>query len=105
MKTDIEIAQGANMLPIDQVAAQAGIDRELLEHYGRVKAKIDTTPLRSCPRKGKLILVTAITPRERIWNIIAASGEWRGAMWWRTLWNRWAWQMPGKRSSGPFLWG
>ncbi len=62
MKTDIEIAQGASMLPIDQVAAQAGIDRELLEHYGRVKAKIDTTPLRSCPRKGKLILVTAINP-------------------------------------------
>ncbi len=62
MKTDIEIAQGANMLPIDQVAAQAGIDGELLEHYGRVKAKIDTTPLRSCPRKGKLILVTAINP-------------------------------------------
>ena len=62
MKTDIEIAQGASMLPIDQVAAQAGIDGELLEHYGRVKAKIDTTPLRSCPRKGKLILVTAINP-------------------------------------------
>ncbi len=62
MKTDIEIAQGANMLPIGQVATQAGIDGELLEHYGRVKAKIDTTPLRSCPRKGKLILVTAINP-------------------------------------------
>ena len=62
MKTDIEIAQGASMLPIDQVAAQAGIDGGLLEHYGRVKAKIDTTPLRSCPRKGKLILVTAINP-------------------------------------------
>ena len=62
MKTDIEIAQGANMLPIGQVAAQAGIDGELLEHYGRVKAKIDTTPLRGRPRKGKLILVTAINP-------------------------------------------
>ena len=62
MKTDIEIAQGASMRPIDQVAAQAGIDGGLLEHYGRVKAKIDTTPLRSCPRKGKLILVTAINP-------------------------------------------
>ena len=62
MKTDIEIAQGANMLPISQVAAQAGIDGELLEHYGRVKAKIDTTPLRGRPRKGKLILVTAINP-------------------------------------------
>jgi len=62
VKTDIEIAQGANMLPIGQVAAQAGIDGELLEHYGRVKAKIDTTPLRGRPRKGKLILVTAINP-------------------------------------------
>ena len=62
MKTDIEIAQGANMLPSGQVAAQAGIDGELLEHYGRVKAKIDTTPLRGRPRKGKLILVTAINP-------------------------------------------
>ena len=62
MKTDIEIAQSANMLPISQVAAQAGIDGELLEHYGRVKAKIDTGPLRERPRKGRLILVTAINP-------------------------------------------
>ncbi len=62
MKTDIEIAQSANMLPIDQVAARAGIDGDLLEHYGRVKAKIDTGPLRDRPRKGRLILVTAINP-------------------------------------------
>ena len=57
MKTDIEIAQSAQMLPISEVAAKAGIDGELLEHYGRVKAKIDIGPLRSKPRKGKLILV------------------------------------------------
>ena len=62
MKTDIEIAQSANMLPISQVAAQAGIGEDLLEHYGRVKAKIDIGPLRARPRKGKLILVTAINP-------------------------------------------
>jgi formate--tetrahydrofolate ligase len=62
MKTDIEIAQSANMLPIGQVAAQAGIDENLLEYYGRYKAKIDITPLREAPRKGKLILVTAINP-------------------------------------------
>ena len=62
MKTDIEIAQGAQMLPIEQVAANAGIDQSLLEHYGRVKAKIDIGPLRSQPRKGRLILVTAINP-------------------------------------------
>ncbi len=62
MKTDIEIAQSAQMLPIAQVAEKAGIDVGLLEHYGRVKAKIDIAPLRDRPRKGKLILVTAINP-------------------------------------------
>ncbi len=62
MKTDIEIAQSATMLPISQVAASAGIDESLLEHYGRVKAKLDIGPLREKPRKGKLILVTAINP-------------------------------------------
>ncbi len=62
MKTDIEIAQSAQMLPISQVASKAGIDEDLLEHYGKVKAKIDIGPLRSRPRKGKLILVTAINP-------------------------------------------
>ncbi len=62
MKTDIEIAQSAQMLPIAQVAEKAGIDVGLLEHYGRVKAKIDIGPLRDRPRKGKLILITAINP-------------------------------------------
>jgi formate--tetrahydrofolate ligase len=62
MKTDIEIAQSAAMLSIAQVAEKAGIDVGLLEHYGRVKAKIDIGPLRDRPRKGKLILVTAINP-------------------------------------------
>ena len=40
MKTDIQIAQEAKLLPISQVAAGAGIGEELLEHYGRYKAKI-----------------------------------------------------------------
>ena len=62
MMTDIEIAQAASLLPISQVAAQAGIGEELLEPYGRTKAKIDITALRDKPRKGKLILVTAINP-------------------------------------------
>ena len=60
--TDIEIAQSTPMLPIRDVAERAGIDEELLEYYGKVKAKIDLTPLRDKPRKGKLILVTAINP-------------------------------------------
>ena len=58
MKTDIEIAQSTEMLPIDQVAKKAGIDENLLEYYGKVKAKIDIRPLRDAPRKAKLILVT-----------------------------------------------
>ena len=62
MMTDIEIAQSTEMLPIRTVAERAGIDEELLEYYGKVKAKIDITPLRAQPRKGKLILVTAINP-------------------------------------------
>ena len=62
MMTDIEIAQSTEMLPIRTVAEKAGIDEELLEYYGKVKAKIDITPLRTTPRKGKLILVTAINP-------------------------------------------
>ena len=62
MKTDIEIAQGTEMLPIGQVAAKAGIDENLLEYYGKYKAKIDISSLKNSPRKGKLILVTAINP-------------------------------------------
>ena len=62
IKTDIEIAQSTPMLPISQVAEKAGIDENLLEYYGKVKAKIDIRPLRDTPRKAKLILVTAINP-------------------------------------------
>ncbi len=62
MKTDIEIAQSTELYPIDQVARQAGFDPDLLEHYGKYKAKIDISSLKDAPRKGKLILVTAINP-------------------------------------------
>ena len=62
MKTDIEIAQAAQMLPITEIAAKLNIDENTLEPYGRTKAKIDITALKDAPRKGKLILVTAINP-------------------------------------------
>jgi formate--tetrahydrofolate ligase len=65
MKSDIEIAQAAQIRPIDDIAKDAGIGGEYLEHYGRYKAKIDTNFLVSdaaTGRTGKLILVTAITP-------------------------------------------
>ncbi len=62
MKTDIQIAQEARLLPINQIAASIGVQEEFLEPYGRYKAKIDTAVLENLPRKGKLILVTAINP-------------------------------------------
>ena len=62
MKTDIEIAQESTMLPITEIAAKLGIGENALEPYGRTKAKLDIGALRDLPRKGKLILVTAINP-------------------------------------------
>ncbi|BAK98830.1 formate--tetrahydrofolate ligase [Oscillibacter valericigenes Sjm18-20] len=61
-KTDIEIAQEAKMLPIGEIAAKLGVSENALEPYGRTKAKLDIHTLRDVPRKGKLILVTAINP-------------------------------------------
>ncbi|MBR3258754.1 MAG: formate--tetrahydrofolate ligase [Eggerthellaceae bacterium] len=62
VKSDIEIAQETPMLPIEQVAAKAGIDWETCEPYGRYKAKVDIHSYKDVPMKGKLILVTAINP-------------------------------------------
>ena len=62
-KSDIEIAQETEMLPVDEIAKTAGIDEKYLEHYGKYKAKIDYNLLRETESKnGKLILVTAINP-------------------------------------------
>ncbi len=61
--TDIEIAQSAKMQPIGEIAAVAGIPEDKLEYYGKYKAKIDLSLLsEEATPKGKLILVTAITP-------------------------------------------
>ena len=62
MRSDIEIAQACTPKPIDEIAALAGIPGELLEHYGRYKAKVDYLALQDRPAKGKLVLVTAINP-------------------------------------------
>lgn len=61
-KTDIEIAQEAEMWPITRVAEAVGLTDEQLEHYGTYKAKVDIHALRDLPRKAKLVLVTAINP-------------------------------------------
>ena len=61
-KSDIEIAQEAQMLPITEVAAKAGLSEDQLECYGRYKAKVDIHSLADAPRRAKLVLVTAINP-------------------------------------------
>ncbi len=62
VKSDIEIAQEAKLLQIHAIAEQLGIPEEATEPYGRYKAKIDPKALEDRPEKGKMILVTAITP-------------------------------------------
>ena len=64
MKTDIEIAQEAEMLHIREVAQRYGITEEELELYGKYKAKLtDELWEQVKDRKdGKLVLVTAINP-------------------------------------------
>ena len=61
-KSDIEIAQEARIRPINDIAASLGIPADAVENYGRYKAKLDIHALKDLPEKGKLILVTAITP-------------------------------------------
>ncbi len=60
-KTDLEIARSAKIRPISEIASLLGVDPEIVEFYGKYKAKIDYTKINSS-KQGKLILVTAITP-------------------------------------------
>jgi formate--tetrahydrofolate ligase len=62
MKSDIEIAQSKQPEHIDEIARKIGIDPDLLEHYGKYKAKVGAEALSGRRREGKLILVTAISP-------------------------------------------
>ena len=64
MKTDIEIAQEAKMIPIKEVAAAYGIAEDDLELYGKYKAKLSDELWEQVKDRpdGKLVLVTAINP-------------------------------------------
>ena len=64
MRSSLDIAQAATLLPIADVAAEAGIEPDELELYGRYKAKVDLSILdRLADRPdGKIVNVTAITP-------------------------------------------
>ncbi|HGY08693.1 MAG TPA: formate--tetrahydrofolate ligase, partial [Oceanithermus profundus] len=57
--TDLDIAQQATLRPIREIAGTIGIPADKLFHYGPYVAKIEGEPP---PKRGRLILVTALTP-------------------------------------------
>jgi formate--tetrahydrofolate ligase len=62
MKTDIEIAENAEILPISQIAEKIKLSSTQIIPYGHDKAKIDYESIKKLPQKAKLVLVTAINP-------------------------------------------
>lgn len=60
--SDLEIANKATLQPIAAIAMQAGIPEDALELYGKYKAKIDVTQLKTKKANAKVVLVTAINP-------------------------------------------
>lgn len=60
--TDLSIANEATILPILEIAEQAGISKEALELYGNFKAKINVDQLPPVKKMGQVVLVTAISP-------------------------------------------
>jgi len=64
MKSDIEIAQEATLLPVTEVAAGLGLEPDDIDPYGKYKAKIHLDVLDRMKDRpdGKLVLCTAITP-------------------------------------------
>lgn len=64
MKTDVQIAQEAHMLPITKVAKALDIPGDELEQYGKYKAKLSYSYIKENMNRenGKLVLVTAINP-------------------------------------------
>ena len=65
MKSDIEIAQSATLLPMEEIARKAGILPQEMLPYGRGMAKVEYTEIErrlATKKPGRLILVTAITP-------------------------------------------
>jgi formate--tetrahydrofolate ligase len=64
MKTSLEIAQEATLVPIEQIAEQAGLEPDEVEPYGRYKAKVSLSVLERLKgvKDAKLVCVTGMTP-------------------------------------------
>lgn len=60
--SDLDIANQSTLKPIGDIAKQAGIPADALEPYGHFKAKIDINQVQQKNGKGKVVLVTAMSP-------------------------------------------
>ncbi|WP_281198464.1 formate--tetrahydrofolate ligase [Staphylococcus schleiferi] len=60
--SDLEIANQSTLRPIQEIAERAGISEDALEQYGHYKAKIDISKVATKGTKGKVVLVTAMSP-------------------------------------------
>lgn len=60
--SDLEIANQSTLRPIKEIAEKEGISEEALEQYGHYKAKIDISKIQTQNGKGKVVLVTAMSP-------------------------------------------
>ncbi|HEC2181763.1 TPA: formate--tetrahydrofolate ligase [Staphylococcus delphini] len=60
--SDLEIANQSTLKPIKEIAEKAGISEDALEQYGHYKAKIDISKIQTKNEKGKVVLVTAMSP-------------------------------------------
>lgn len=60
--SDLEIANNATLKPITEIARKVNIEEDALEQYGKYKAKVDINSINKNEEKGKVILVTAMSP-------------------------------------------
>ncbi|WP_436937833.1 formate--tetrahydrofolate ligase [Staphylococcus xylosus] len=60
--SDLDIANQSTLKPIGEIAEKVGIPKDALEHYGHYKAKIDINQVQQKNGKGKVVLVTAMSP-------------------------------------------
>src|ERR1700674_2358979 len=64
MKSSLEIAQDAELLPIEQIAERSGLEPDEIEPYGRFKGKVSLTAIDrlAAVADGKLVCVAGMTP-------------------------------------------
>lgn len=63
--TDIEIASTVKLKPITEIAKKLGIDPEVIELYGKYKAKLPLDLIQPARMQGKHLILVSATPRLR----------------------------------------